>query len=194
MDSESADSCQHLPKDSDVQTPAEATSDVKKSANSNDIKNHANTNDVEAPVIAHHVEPPLIAHHVEPPKPVDNAPTFNVQTISSYGSLPSVVSPTGITSWTRNSEFPQPTAPSPDTEAVNGGTSAFTRFTSGIGLRLQLMTLPPDDSAEHITAATQAVLETFKKGVIDSSRSAVKAVQVKARHIFSQNKRRYQVA
>ncbi|XVF59362.1 hypothetical protein PTKIN_Ptkin07bG0269600 [Pterospermum kingtungense] len=175
MDSESADS---------FQLQAKAAPDVKEPANSNDIKSHAKANDVE---------PPVKAHDVGTPNHGDNAPTVStVQTISSHDLPPSVVSPTGITSWARNLTFPQPIAPPQDSQAGNAGTSAFARFTSGLGLRLQSMTLPSDDSAEHITAATQAVLESFKKGVVDSSRSAVKAVQVKARHIVSQNKRRYQ--
>ncbi|XWS45222.1 hypothetical protein CRYUN_Cryun15aG0117700 [Craigia yunnanensis] len=180
---ESADSFQPPAKASDVQTPAEATSDVKEPANTNDIKSHAKANDLE---------PPVKAHDVESPKPGHNAPTVTVQTISSHDSPPSVLSPTGISSWARNLKFPLPIAPSQDTQAGNAGSSAFARFTRGLGLRLQSMTLPPDDIAEHTSTTTQAVLESFKKGIVDSSLSAVKAVQVKAHHIVSQNKRRYQ--
>ncbi|XVF15502.1 hypothetical protein REPUB_Repub09cG0159400 [Reevesia pubescens] len=175
MDSESADSSSKPPANaSDVDTPAKAATNVQQPANTNDIQSHAKAN------------------NVEPPKATDNAPTISVQTIPLQDSPPSVLSPTGITSWTRNLKFPQPVAPSQDTQAGNAGTSAFARFTSGLGLRLQSMTLPQDNSAEHTSTATQAVLESFKKGIVDSSRSAVKAVQVKARHMVSQNKRRYQ--
>lgn len=38
------------------------------------------------------------------------------------------------------------------------------------------------------------VLGSFTKGILSTSQFAVKAVQVKARHLVSQNKRRYQVA
>ncbi|XWS33566.1 hypothetical protein CRYUN_Cryun22dG0094300 [Craigia yunnanensis] len=183
MDSDSADSFQPPAKASDVQRPAEATSDVKQPANTNDIKSDAEANDVE---------PPVKVHDIEPPKPGDNAPTITVQTVSSHDSSPSVLSPSGMSSWARNLKFPQSIAPSQDTQAGNIGTSAFARLTSGLGLRLQSMTLPPHDSAEHTSTATHAILESFKKGIADSSRSAVKAVQVKARHIVSQNKRRYQ--
>ncbi|XVE82840.1 hypothetical protein DITRI_Ditri16bG0038000 [Diplodiscus trichospermus] len=161
MDSESADSFQPAAKASDFQTPAEATSNVKQPTNTNDIKSHDKANDVE---------PPMKAHDIEPPKCGDNAPTVSVLTISSHDSLLPVIS-NGKSSWARNLRFPQPIAPSQDTQAGTAGTSAFARFTSGLGLRLQSMTLPPD---------------------LDSSRSAVKAVQVKARHIVSENKRRYQ--
>ncbi|XWS41855.1 hypothetical protein CRYUN_Cryun17cG0118800 [Craigia yunnanensis] len=180
MDSESADSSSQSPI---VETPAEAAIDVKQPANTNDMKSHAQANDDE---------PPAKAYDIEPPRAGDNAPTVTVQTISSHDSPPSVLSPTGISSWTRNLKFPQPIAPSQDSQAGNAGTSTFARFTSGLGLQLQSMVLPPDDSAEHTSTATQAVLDSFKKGIVDSSRSAVKAVQVKARHIVSQNKRRYQ--
>ncbi|KAK6287833.1 hypothetical protein POUND7_014012 [Theobroma cacao] len=183
MNSESADSSsQPLAKASDGETPAEAT-DVKPPANTSDAKHQAKANEVE---------PPARAVDVEPPKASDNPPTVTAKTNSSYDSPPSVLSSTAISSWARNLKFPQPVAPSQGSQAGNAGTSAFARFTSGLGLRLQSMSLPPDDSAEHTSTATQAVLESFKKGIVDSSRSAVKAVQVKARHIVSQNKRRYQ--
>lgn len=184
MDSESADSSSQPPaKASHVATSAEATTVVKQPTH--DMKSHAKANDTE---------PLAKAYDIEPPKAGDNAPTVTVQNISSHDTPPSVLSPTGVSSWARNLKLPQPIAPSKDSQAGNDGMSAFARFTSGLGLRLQSMTLPPDNSAENTSTATQAVLESFKKGVVDSSRSAVKAVQVKARHIVSQNKRRYQVA
>ncbi|KAK8978260.1 hypothetical protein V6N11_063050 [Hibiscus sabdariffa] len=46
---------------------------------------------------------------------------------------------------------------------------AFARFTSGLGLRLQSMNLPPDNHAEPTSTGTQTVLESFKKGIADSS-------------------------
>ncbi|XVF61240.1 hypothetical protein PTKIN_Ptkin08bG0114200 [Pterospermum kingtungense] len=147
------------------------------------MKSYAKANDIE----------PLVkANDSEPTKAGDNAPTVTVQANSSHDTPPSVLSPTGISSWARNWKFSQPVAASKDSQAGNAGVSAFARFTSGLGLRLQSITLPLDDGAEHTSTATQAVLESFKKGVVDSTRSAVKAVQVKARHIVSQNKRRYQ--
>uniref|UniRef100_A0A803NFD5 Uncharacterized protein n=1 Tax=Cannabis sativa TaxID=3483 RepID=A0A803NFD5_CANSA len=45
---------------------------------------------------------------------------------------------------------------------------------------------------ESPASSESGVFESLTKGFVDSSRSAVKAVQVKARHIVSQNKRRYQ--
>ncbi|GMI98025.1 PTEN 2, phosphatase and TENsin homolog deleted on chromosome ten 2A [Hibiscus trionum] len=185
MDSESADSSsQSQTKASDVETSVEVDTDVKRPANPNDMKSHP---------IANNMEPPVKAYDIEPPKACDNASTVTVKTISSPDPPPSDLPSTGISSWTVNSKLPQPVAPPQESQAGNAGTSAFARLTSDLGLRLQSMTLPPDNHAEHTSTATQAVLESFTKGIVDSSLSAVKAVQVKARHIVSQNKRRYQL-
>ncbi|KAK8693117.1 hypothetical protein V6N13_070711 [Hibiscus sabdariffa] len=89
-------------------------------------------------------------------------------------------------------DIERPKAPPQASQAGNAGTSAFARFTRGLGLRLQSMNLPPDNHTEPASTGTQTVLESFKKGIIDSSLSAVKAVRVKTRHMVSQNKRRYQ--
>ncbi|GMI67248.1 PTEN 2, phosphatase and TENsin homolog deleted on chromosome ten 2A [Hibiscus trionum] len=184
MDSESADSSsQPQAKASDVETSAEVDTDVKQPANTNDMKSHS---------MANNVEPPVKAYDIEPPKADDNASTVAVKTISSPDPPPSDLPSTGMSSWARKFKLPQPTAPPQATQAGNAGTSAFARFTSGLGLRLQSMNLPPDSNAEPTSAGTQNVLESFKKGIVDSSLSAVKAVQVKTRHMVSQNKRRYQ--
>ncbi|KAK8687782.1 hypothetical protein V6N13_086578 [Hibiscus sabdariffa] len=184
MDSESADSSsQPQTKASDVETSAEVDTDVKRPANTNDMESHS---------MANNVEPPGKAYDIEPPKAADNASTVTVKTISSPEPPPSDLPRTSISSWTTNLNLPQPIAPPQESQAGDAGTSAFARLTSGLGLRLQSMTLTPDNHAEHSSAATQAALESFTKGIVDSSLSAVKAVQVKARHIVSQNKRRYQ--
>ncbi|KAL4353551.1 hypothetical protein GQ457_06G035560 [Hibiscus cannabinus] len=186
MDSESADSSsQPQTKASDVETSAEVDTDVKRPAN-------ANANDMESHSMANTVEPPGKAYDFEPPKAADNASTVTVKTVSSPEPPPSDLPRTSISSWTTNLNLPQPIAPPQESQAGDAGTSAFARLTSGLGLRLQSMTLTPDNHAEHTSAATQAALESFTKGIVDSSLSAVKAVQVKACHIVSQNKRRYQ--
>ncbi|KAK8693122.1 hypothetical protein V6N13_070716 [Hibiscus sabdariffa] len=175
MDSESADSSsQPQTKASDVETSAEVDTDVKQPANTNDMKSHS------------------MANNVEPPKADDNASTITVKTISSTDPPPSDLLSTGMSSWARKFKLPQPVAPPQASQAGNAGTSAFARFTSGLGLRLQSMNPPPDNQAEPTSTGTQTVLESFKKGIVDSSLSAVKAVQVKTRHMVSQNKRRYQ--
>jgi phosphatidylinositol-3,4,5-trisphosphate 3-phosphatase/dual-specificity protein phosphatase PTEN len=51
-----------------------------------------------------------------------------------------------------------------------------------------------DDSPEGTSSTSQpGIFGTITKGLVDTSKNAVKAVQVKARHAVSQNKRRYQV-
>ncbi|KAK8566230.1 hypothetical protein V6N12_059763 [Hibiscus sabdariffa] len=184
MDSESADSSsQPQTKASDVETSAEVDTDVKQPANTNDMKSHS---------MANNVEPPVKAYDTEPPKADDNASTVTVKTISSTDPAPSDLPSTGMSSWARKFKLPQPVAPPQASQAGNAGTSAFARFTSGLGLRLQSMNPPPDNHAEPTSTGTQTVLESFKKGIVDSSLSAVKAVQVKTHHMVSQNKRRYQ--
>lgn len=81
-----------------------------------------------------------------------------------------------------------------DSQIGNTGMSAFSRLTRGFGSQMSTVDSPQDKDVKGSTENQQfGVLESFKKGLVDSSRSAVKAMQVKARHIVSQNKRRYQV-
>ncbi|KAM7507129.1 hypothetical protein LguiA_017582 [Lonicera macranthoides] len=91
-----------------------------------------------------------------------------------------------------NVTFPQPTVPIPEDQRTgNAGSSAFARLASGFGLGPKAS--ESNESAGETSAAAQSsVLESFTKGLVDTSMSAMKAVQVKARHIVSQNKRRYQ--
>lgn len=106
----------------------------------------------------------------------------------------SKLSAAGISSWAKNLKIPQSlSVPQDESPTGNGGKSTFARFTSGIGLRLSPKSPPPDDSPTGTSAAQPGFFGTITKGLVDSSRNAVKAVQVKARHAVSQNKRRYQV-
>lgn len=103
-------------------------------------------------------------------------------------SPPSIFSSSGLSSWAKGFKFPQQ-----DPKGTDSGMSAFTRFTSELGLHL-----PTKGSDEVSDPRSQNIqvggaLESLTKAVVDSSRGAVKAMQVKARHIVSQNKRRYQV-
>ncbi|XXG56222.1 hypothetical protein AAC387_Pa03g3698 [Persea americana] len=107
---------------------------------------------------------------------------------------PSILSPLGISSWARRLKISQPPSQE-DEQSTNLGKSTFAHFTSGIGLRSSPKSPVQDESAttEGMSPAAQSgVLGSFAKGLVDSSKSAVKAVQVKARHMVSQNKRRYQ--
>lgn len=106
---------------------------------------------------------------------------------------PSIISPSGVSSWAGSLKFPQSWGAAQDSQTGNAGMSTFGRFTSGLGLRIPSVAPAPDEKNEETAVTAQSgVLESFTKGLVDSSRSAVKAMQVKARHIVSQNKRRYQ--
>ncbi|XP_020590344.1 phosphatidylinositol 3,4,5-trisphosphate 3-phosphatase and protein-tyrosine-phosphatase PTEN2A-like [Phalaenopsis equestris] len=105
---------------------------------------------------------------------------------------PSLLSSSGITSWAKNLKLPQ-AAGQEDSQTGNSGKSTFARFTSGLGLRFSPKSPPKDDNFDGSSTSTQqGALGSFTKGFVDTSKNAVKAVQVKARHIVSQNKRRYQ--
>jgi phosphatidylinositol-3,4,5-trisphosphate 3-phosphatase/dual-specificity protein phosphatase PTEN len=73
-------------------------------------------------------------------------------------------------------------------------------LTSGFGKRVPTSAKADespstDDSVEAPSAAAEGnAFDTFTKGFLDSSRNAVRTVQLKARHLVSQNKRRYQVS
>lgn len=124
--------------------------------------------------------------------PNDNQNSASRQ--DSYGrESPSLLSSSGIASWAKNLKIPQ-AAGQEAPQAGNSGKSSFARFTSGLGLRLSPKSPRKDDNAEGSTTSTQqGVFGSLTKGFVDTSKNAVKAVQVKARHIVSQNKRRYQV-
>lgn len=103
------------------------------------------------------------------------------------------LSPTGISSWAKNLKISQPFSGSQDdSSSGNVGKSTFARITSNFGLRLSPKSPVADDSSNE-TAGQSNLFGTITKGLVDSSKNAVKAVQVKARHVVSQNKRRYQV-
>ncbi|KAF6176169.1 hypothetical protein GIB67_023460 [Kingdonia uniflora] len=122
-------------------------------------------------------------------------PPIQSQNSGSSRDSPSLLSTSGISSWAKNLRIPQPsTATSDDSPSATAGKSGFARFTSGLGLRLSPKSpATADGSVDNTPTASQGgVFGTLTKGLVDSSKSAVKAVQVKARHIVSQNKRRYQ--
>lgn len=99
-------------------------------------------------------------------------------------------STTGISSWARHLKFPKPVGPGDGSQTEDAGGTAFARLVRDLGFQL-----PGKASAQTVDSSTDAqpgVLGSLRKGLVDSSLNAVKAVQVKARHIVSQNKRRYQ--
>lgn len=101
--------------------------------------------------------------------------------------------PSKLSTWAKSLKIPQPfTGSQEEDSSGNVVKSSFARFTSGFGLRSSPKS-PTDDNSEGTSTNPQSgFIGTFTKGIVDSSKNAVKAVSVKARHIVSQNKRRYQ--
>lgn len=139
--------------------------------------------------------PPVKVPSMTPPSKEDDG-----QTSASIASgqdnsareAPSKLSPTGISSWAKNLKISQPFSGSQDdSSSGNAGKSAFARITSNLGMRLSPKSPVADDNSNEL-AAQSNLFGTITKGLVDSSKNAVKAVQVKARHVVSQNKRRYQ--
>lgn len=122
------------------------------------------------------------------PAAVDSGPD------NSARDAPSKLSASGISTWAKSLKLPQPLAVTQDEPSSgNTGKSTFARFTSGLGLRLSPKSPEADDNQDGASTPPQSgFIGTLTKGFVDSSKSAVKAVQVKARHVVSQNKRRYQ--
>ncbi|KAK7357669.1 hypothetical protein VNO80_16964 [Phaseolus coccineus] len=111
---------------------------------------------------------------------------------NSARETPSVLSPPGISSWAKSLKISQSFSGSQDdSSSGNVGKSTFARFTSNLGLRMSPKSPVADDSSNE-TAVQSNLFGSITKGLVDTSKNAVKAVQVKARHVVSQNKRRYQ--
>ncbi|KAJ9159505.1 hypothetical protein P3X46_025011 [Hevea brasiliensis] len=130
------------------------------------------------------VKAPNVQPHAASDPGTDNSPR----------DAPSKLSAPGLASWAKSLKIPQPLSSSQDGSPTgNSGKSSFARFTSGFGLRLSPKSPPADDSSEGTSTTSQpGFIGTITKGLVDTSKNAVKAVQVKARHAVSQNKRRYQ--
>ncbi|KAJ7967497.1 Phosphatidylinositol-3,4,5-trisphosphate 3-phosphatase [Quillaja saponaria] len=127
--------------------------------------------------------PTVKDHEMRPPANVVSGEDNSAPDVSSK------LSTSGISSWAKNLKIPQPLAGSQDNSP--SGKSTFARFTSGLGLRLSPKSPPSEDSSDGATTQP-GFIGTITKGLVDSSKNAVKAVQYKARHVVSQNKRRYQ--
>ncbi|KAL0365368.1 UNVERIFIED_CONTAM: Phosphatidylinositol 3,4,5-trisphosphate 3-phosphatase and protein-tyrosine-phosphatase PTEN2A [Sesamum angustifolium] len=112
----------------------------------------------------------------------------------SEHDAPSKFSASGISTWAKNLKIPQPFGGSPEVSpSENSGKSTFSRLTSGLGLRASPKSPQSEESSGGSSPTQQSgFIGSITKGLVDSSKNAVKAVQVKARHVVSQNKRRYQ--
>ncbi|KAL2254620.1 phosphatidylinositol 3,4,5-trisphosphate 3-phosphatase and protein-tyrosine-phosphatase PTEN2A isoform X1 [Sesamum indicum] len=113
---------------------------------------------------------------------------------NSEHDAPSKFSASGISTWAKNLKIPQPFGGSPEVSpSENPGKSTFSRLTSGLGLRASPKSPQSEESSGGSSPTQQSgFIGSITKGLVDSSKNAVKAVQVKARHVVSQNKRRYQ--
>ena len=139
--------------------------------------------------------PPIKDQSTSPPLEETDIQASSVDVASGQDSSAHEAkqSSTGISSWAKNLKIPQPFSGSQDdSSSGNGGKSTFARITSNLGLRLSPKSPVADDSSNEPLAQSN-IFGSITKGLVDSSKNAVKAVQVKARHVVSQNKRRYQV-
>ncbi|KAK4367784.1 hypothetical protein RND71_011576 [Anisodus tanguticus] len=130
-----------------------------------------------------------------PDKPSDAEAPKAIPSQKDNSSQDTSKSPaSAMSSWAKTLNFPQPVAPGQQGSAVgDAGTSTFSRFASGLGLSFTSKASEANDRAGGNSLTAQSgVFESITKGLIDTSLNAVKAVQVKARHAVSQNKRRYQ--
>lgn len=92
----------------------------------------------------------------------------------------------GISSWGRSLSFPQSTRP--------GKAESETENAAKSDASLETKNSNPNEIAGSTPVTPQpSVFGSLTKGLVDSSLFAVKAFQLKARQIVSQNKRRYQV-
>ncbi|XP_042064282.1 phosphatidylinositol 3,4,5-trisphosphate 3-phosphatase and protein-tyrosine-phosphatase PTEN2A-like isoform X1 [Salvia splendens] len=118
---------------------------------------------------------------------VESSPSNVLEKESSAQGPTSVSSTSAISAWARGLKLTQ-TQQEPN--KTNSGNFTFARLASGLGLQIPSKS---DENADKGSAPAQSgVIGSLTKGIVDSSLNAVKAVQVKARHIVSQNKRRYQ--
>lgn len=100
-------------------------------------------------------------------------------------------SASGLANWAKSLRI-NPNA-SQDVQSLK---SPLSFFSSGFGKKspskIPLVEAPAEGTTNS-SPPKDGAFGTFTRGLLDTSKNAVKAVQIKARHIVSQNKRRYQV-
>jgi phosphatidylinositol-3,4,5-trisphosphate 3-phosphatase/dual-specificity protein phosphatase PTEN len=127
-----------------------------------------------------------------PDKPQEHQPSDD----SARDAPPKPSTPSNISTWAKSLKIPPVLSGSQQQDgsppAPNSAKSSFSRF--GFGLRSSPKAAQSDDSPDAASSSTESsgLFGTLTKGLVDSSKNAVKAVQIKARHAVSQNKRRYQ--
>ncbi|KAL8200566.1 hypothetical protein R6Q57_011905 [Mikania cordata] len=107
---------------------------------------------------------------------------------SAVGSTPTVPSSDEVPN------LPKPTAPEQNNLQTGiTGKWGIARLASGFGLHLAQKPSGANVTADGVTSSSPStVFQSVGKGLVDTSLVAMKAVQVRARHMVSQNKRRYQ--
>ncbi|KAK4260119.1 hypothetical protein QN277_003276 [Acacia crassicarpa] len=114
------------------------------------------------------------------------------QNDNAHDSSPSL-SATDKSSSVINLKFPQSFgATQGNSQTGDTGMSNFSFLTSGLGRILSIPSVRNETAPANLEAEKPTLIESFTKGLVDSSKTAVKKMQVTARHIVSQNKRRYQ--
>ncbi len=102
-----------------------------------------------------------------------------------------------LSQWARGLRMPPSSSQESSSGAETSKTSPFSLVASGFGKRtptkIPLVEAPDESTSSNAVVQEGSAFDTFTKGFLDSSRNAVKAVQLKARQLVSQNKRRYQV-
>ncbi|XP_057546185.1 phosphatidylinositol 3,4,5-trisphosphate 3-phosphatase and protein-tyrosine-phosphatase PTEN2A [Amaranthus tricolor] len=133
-----------------------------------------------------------VAPETPPVKSLDTHPTTTTDAVNAATDGSPKQSMLGISSWARSLKIPTPSAGGQaELPTENSPKSAFARFTSGIASRLSPREPTPEQGAEAGSSQSN-FFGTITRGLVDTSKSAARAVSVKARHVVSQNKRRYQ--
>ncbi|CAM6086610.1 unnamed protein product [Calypogeia fissa] len=133
-----------------------------------------------------------------PARPYGGSWSFRSNSLpKSFTSDTSTSSGKGPSAWAKN--FQSWTSSKESQSSGSGSKSTFTNLFSNIGFNKQTTVKIPvvDGPFESTSAPTSPLtdngpLNSIKTGFLTGSRNAVKAVQTKARHMVSQNKRRYQ--
>eukprot|EP00249_Psilotum_nudum_P024191 c29118_g1_i1 orf=918-2966(-) len=105
---------------------------------------------------------------------------------------PGKFSTSGLANWAKG--FRVNSNAAQDSQDGDSGKSPFSLLTGGFGKRSPVkipVVEAPFEGPTNLPSSQEGTFGTFTK-VLDTSKSAVRAVQTKARHLVSQNKRRYQ--
>jgi phosphatidylinositol-3,4,5-trisphosphate 3-phosphatase/dual-specificity protein phosphatase PTEN len=119
-------------------------------------------------------------------------------TTGSVQELPGKFSAAGVANWAKNlriSSNPNVNTPEKNSISSEGLKNPFSLLGGSFGRKTDSLKIPvvevPIDSES--SSSNEGTFGNLAKGILDTSKSAMRAVQTKARHLVSQNKRRYQV-